>query len=85
MINLRLVAKIRARAAGTYCQPNAMIVLHCPTCGTPLTSKPARNAPFCSPRCQQIDLGRWLNEEFGLPVEEGQDQDELLEARERNN
>jgi len=20
--------------------------------------------PFCSTRCQQIDLGRWLNEEY---------------------
>ena len=25
--------------------------------------------PFCSTRCKQIDLGRWFDEEFGLPVE----------------
>lgn len=25
--------------------------------------------PFCSERCRMIDLGRWLNEEQGLPVE----------------
>jgi len=22
--------------------------------------------PFCSPRCRNIDLGRWLNEEYTL-------------------
>jgi endogenous inhibitor of DNA gyrase (YacG/DUF329 family) len=25
--------------------------------------------PFCSDRCRQIDLGRWLRESYGLPVE----------------
>lgn len=25
--------------------------------------------PFCSERCRQIDLGRWLGEEYGLPLE----------------
>ena len=34
--------------------------------------------PFCSVRCQQIDLGRWINEEIGLPVEP----DELWEDEE---
>lgn len=25
--------------------------------------------PFCSKRCQQIDLGMWLNESYGFPYE----------------
>jgi endogenous inhibitor of DNA gyrase (YacG/DUF329 family) len=25
--------------------------------------------PFCSPRCRQVDLGRWLGEKYGLPYE----------------
>jgi uncharacterized protein len=25
--------------------------------------------PFCSQKCQYVDLGRWLNEEIGLPHE----------------
>ncbi len=25
--------------------------------------------PFCSQRCQQIDLGRWLNEEYRISEE----------------
>jgi uncharacterized protein len=25
--------------------------------------------PFCSERCRRVDLGRWLNEDYGLPFE----------------
>ncbi len=25
--------------------------------------------PFCSLRCKRIDLGRWLDEAYGVPVE----------------
>jgi hypothetical protein len=25
--------------------------------------------PFCSARCKTIDLGRWLNEEYRVPVQ----------------
>jgi endogenous inhibitor of DNA gyrase (YacG/DUF329 family) len=32
--------------------------------------------PFCSQRCQQIDLGRWFNEEIGLPVESHESDEE---------
>ncbi len=28
-----------------------------------------KNFPFCSTRCKQIDLGRWLNEEYTLPMD----------------
>ena len=24
--------------------------------------------PFCSERCQQVDLGRWFNEAYTVPV-----------------
>jgi len=24
--------------------------------------------PFCSDRCQQIDLGAWANEEYNIPA-----------------
>lgn len=29
----------------------------CPICRKPAT---APHSPFCSPRCRQVDLGRWL-------------------------
>jgi len=39
--------------------------MSCPTCSK---SAPDNNdntsAPFCSPRCKAIDLGKWLNEEY---------------------
>ena len=37
----------------------------CPICKKEVTIEaPAR--PFCSDRCKQIDLGRWLNEEYRI-------------------
>ena len=36
--------------------------------------------PFCSSRCQQIDLGRWFNEEIGLPVEPSDEDEEVDEG-----
>ena len=39
----------------------------CPLCGSPVA--PA-HAPFCSARCAQIDLGRWLKEGYRIPTEE---------------
>ena len=43
----------------------------CPICGKPAT--PQRR-PFCSARCAQIDLGRWLKGNYSLPTEEGPDE-----------
>jgi len=39
----------------------------CPICGKPAVEK---YHPFCSKRCADIDLGRWLNEDYRLPAEE---------------
>ena len=52
--------------------------LTCPTCGTRVLLEETCTMPFCSVRCQQIDLGRWMNEEIRLPVEP----DELCEDEE---
>ena len=32
--------------------------------------------PFCSKRCADIDLGRWLNEDYRVPAEEVADLDD---------
>lgn len=45
-----------------------MTTIQCPTCGQPVDPQAAKAVPFCSVRCQQIDLGRWLDEEVSLPV-----------------
>jgi uncharacterized protein len=39
----------------------------CPICGKPAV---ARYQPFCSPRCQTIDLARWIGGNYRIPSEE---------------
>lgn len=38
----------------------------CPSCNKVLTDAMREAPPFCSARCRQIDLGRWLNEEYRI-------------------
>jgi hypothetical protein len=40
----------------------------CPTCGKPTE---IRYRPFCSQRCQQLDLGRWFNESYRIAAKSG--------------
>ena len=37
----------------------------CAVCGKP---QAARWRPFCSKRCADIDLGRWLGERYRIPT-----------------
>lgn len=51
----------------------------CPTCGRP---RDERWRPFCSKRCADVDLGRWLTEAYRIPAVEGDDEgDEEREPR----
>ena len=45
----------------------------CPMCGRP--AMPA-DRPFCSPRCRDEDLRRWLTGEYRIPGERQSEQDE---------
>jgi uncharacterized protein len=38
----------------------------CPVCGRPCL---AETRPFCSQRCADVDLGRWLTGEYRIPGE----------------
>lgn len=43
----------------------------CPQCQKELTYDPSNEfRPFCSQRCQQIDLGAWANEEYSIVGDE---------------
>jgi endogenous inhibitor of DNA gyrase (YacG/DUF329 family) len=56
----------------------------CRICGK--DAKPrAENAaaPFCSPRCKQVDLGAWLDEKYRVPTHEGPDQAEEPERSDK--
>lgn len=42
----------------------------CPTCGRDVAprTRAADAYPFCSARCQWVDLGKWLREAYGVPI-----------------
>ncbi|MGR3493383.1 MAG: DNA gyrase inhibitor YacG [Shimia sp.] len=44
--------------------------MSCPICGKP--TDPAYR-PFCSKRCADVDLARWLNEDYRVPASEEDD------------
>lgn len=46
-----------------------MAKLRCPVCEKSFDSAKSQSMPFCSPECRQVDLSRWLREEYSLPVE----------------
>jgi len=43
----------------------------CPICGKPATEA---SKPFCSERCRDVDLNRWLSDAYVIPG--GKDKDE---------
>jgi len=51
-----------------------MAQVRCPTCGKTFDPQASRALPFCSTRCRQIDLGRWLNEDISIPVNDLSDE-----------
>lgn len=38
----------------------------CPVCDKPVEPE-GRFRPFCSARCRQVDLGRWLAGDYAIP------------------
>ena len=42
----------------------------CPTCGNPVEWKENPFRPFCSERCQLVDLGKWVDGEYRVPGEQ---------------
>ena len=49
----------------------------CPICSRPVDAK---YRPFCSRRCADVDLGRWLTGSYVIPTDET-DEDELPDPR----
>jgi endogenous inhibitor of DNA gyrase (YacG/DUF329 family) len=44
----------------------------CPECGKP--ANPA-TLPFCSPRCRDVDLNRWLSGSYVIPGKDNEEED----------
>jgi endogenous inhibitor of DNA gyrase (YacG/DUF329 family) len=57
--------------------------MSCPICTRPTH---ASYRPFCSRRCADVDLARWLNGSYAVPSDEPEDIEEATElaARERS-
>ncbi|MFK7792695.1 MAG: DNA gyrase inhibitor YacG [Devosiaceae bacterium] len=53
----------------------------CPVCSKPLPAAPANDiAPFCSKRCKDVDLNRWLSGSYFIPGNQaGDDSEGMLE------
>ena len=46
------------------------LTVSCPTCNKPVVwNEHSLFRPFCSKRCQLIDLGEWVDEEKRIPGE----------------
>ncbi len=45
----------------------------CPVCGKPVV---AEFRPFCSRRCADIDLHKWLSGRYAIPAAEGDEEDD---------
>lgn len=46
--------------------------MRCPICKKPSVEA---HKPFCSKRCAEVDLGRWLSESYTLPAPEATEED----------
>ena len=53
--------------------------MSCPICGKETVAK---MRPFCSKRCADIDLGRWMNGAYAVPSEDPEDIEAAIEAAE---
>lgn len=51
--------------------------MSCPICGKPTVQA---TRPFCSKRCADLDLARWLNGSYAVPSTDPEDIEEALDA-----
>jgi len=52
--------------------PAKGVARKCPICGKPATEA---STPFCSERCRDVDLNRWLSGSYVIPAAKGDDED----------
>jgi endogenous inhibitor of DNA gyrase (YacG/DUF329 family) len=60
--------------------PARLATTTCPVCGKPTA---ARYRPFCSKRCADVDLSRWLGGGYVVPGHEPADPETVAEALSR--
>jgi endogenous inhibitor of DNA gyrase (YacG/DUF329 family) len=55
----------------------------CPICKNATTWEENPWRPFCSERCKLIDLGKWVTEEYKIPVKTEEETEEQQEKDEK--
>jgi endogenous inhibitor of DNA gyrase (YacG/DUF329 family) len=58
--------------------------MRCPICKREFDPATSTTVPFCGERCRTIDLGRWLGEDYGVPVQPDPDSEEESGADSRD-
>ncbi len=57
----------------------------CAVCKKNIQPRPENAfAPFCSARCRQVDLGKWLNEEYRIPSGPEEEEDPQVDLNGTN-
>ncbi|MCR8549826.1 DNA gyrase inhibitor YacG [Salipiger sp. P9] len=54
--------------------------MSCPICGKPTEVK---YRPFCSKRCADVDLAKWVSGSYAIPSTDPEDMEEAIEAAEK--
>ena len=60
-----------------------MALVKCPTCGKQVEYEGNEWRPFCSERCKILDLGAWADEQYNLPAETSELNDEDIDKLEK--
>ncbi|MES2750768.1 MAG: DNA gyrase inhibitor YacG [Pseudomonadota bacterium] len=50
----------------------------CPICGKPSVEA---SKPFCSERCRDVDLNRWLSGSYAIPARDSDNEDDADEPK----
>ena len=58
---------------------NKQLLVECPKCKLKFSYYDSACRPFCSEKCQQVDLGNWFLEKYAVPVTTPLDQKEQEE------
>ncbi len=58
-------------------------LLTCPTCQQSFSEQATEAMPFCSKRCQRVDLGHWLTEDIGIPMDAAEGDPTLADEPDR--
>jgi len=55
----------------------------CPICKNTTTWEENPWRPFCSERCKLIDLGKWVSEEYKIPVKSEEEKEGVAEEEKK--